>query len=186
MPPSDDTFYARIPTLSDAELFNYTQNYSRYKGAAVQAVIAELRTRGLHLSNDEFSQIELYFTRKAHPITRPFNCDPRQLRLLSYVIFTIGILSAVFIYVTASPPSQHPLGYDPLASKKYLRDLELYGGKINIIAVEFRQWFIRLWRGKNLAYTITCITVILSSILWFIGSHSASNLDTYAEQQNAP
>ena len=142
MPPSDDTFYARIPTLSDAELFNYTQNYSRYKSAAVQAAIAELRTRGLHLSNDELSQIELYFTRKAHPITRPFNCDPSQLRLLSYAIFTIGILSAVFIYVTASPPSQHPLGYDPLASKKYLRDLELYGGKINIIAVEFRQWFI--------------------------------------------
>src|SRR5215510_1296476 len=115
MPPSDDTFYARIPTLSDAELFNYTQNYSRYKSAAVQAAIAELRTRGLHLSNDELSQIELYFTRKAHPITRPFNCDPSQLRLLSYAIFTIGILSAVFIYVTASPPSQHPLGYDPLA-----------------------------------------------------------------------
>jgi hypothetical protein len=175
MHPSDDTFYARIPTLADSELFNYTQNYSRYKVEAVQAAIAELRTRGLHLSNDELSEIELYCTRKAHPITRPFNFDPSHLRLLSYIVFSIGILSAVFIYITAYPTSQHPIDYDPLSSKKYLRDLELYGGKINIIAVEFRQWFGKLWRGKNLSYTIAFITVILSSIFWFIGSHSASN-----------
>jgi hypothetical protein len=50
MHPSDDPFYARLPTLSDAELFNYTHNYSHYKVEAVQAAIAELRTRGLYLS----------------------------------------------------------------------------------------------------------------------------------------
>jgi hypothetical protein len=98
----------------------------------------------------------------------------------------IGICSAVFIYVTASPPPQHPLGYDPFASKKYLRDLELYGGKINILAVEFYQWLDRLWRGQNLSYTIACITVILAYIFWFIGSHSTSHLDTHAEKHHAP
>jgi hypothetical protein len=87
----------------------------------------------------------------------------------------IGIGSAVCIYATASPPPEHPLGYDPLASKKYVRDLELYGGKINILVVEFRQWFARLWRGKNLSYIIAFITVILAYIFWFIGSHSASH-----------
>jgi len=186
MNPSDDTFYSRLRTLSDAELFNYTQHYARYKVEAVQAAITELRTRGFHLSNDELSAIESYFTLKETQRTRLFNCDPRWLRLLSYAIFTIGILSAVFTYVTASPPPQHPLGYDPFASKKYLRDLELYGGKINILAVEFRQWLDRLWRGQNLSYTIAFITVILSYIFWFIGSHSVSNLDTHSEKHHAP
>ncbi|HEY5864689.1 MAG TPA: hypothetical protein VI542_03920, partial [Candidatus Tectomicrobia bacterium] len=50
------------------------------------------------------------------------------------------------------------LGYDPFTSKKYVRDLELYGGKITILAVEFRQWCARLWQGHNLAYTIACIS----------------------------
>jgi hypothetical protein len=97
----------------------------------------------------------------------------------------IGIGSAVFLYATASPPPQHPLGYDPFASKKYVRDLELYGGKINILAVEFRQWFASLWRGKNLAYTIALLTVLLSSLLWRMGSHAASHLDTHTEKHDA-
>ena len=186
MHPSDDPFFSRLPTLSDAELLNYTQHYSRYKVDAVQAAIVELRTRGLHVSHDALSAIERYFTRKDAQRTRLCNCDPRWLLLLSYAIFTIGLLSAFFIYVTASPTPQHPLGYDPFASKKYVRDLELYGGKINILAVEFRQWFERLWRGQNLSYTLAFLTIILSSIFWFIGSHSAPNLDTHAEKHNTP
>jgi hypothetical protein len=102
MHPSDDIFYAKLPTLSDSELFNYIKNYSHYKVEAVQAAIAELRTRGLHVSNDELSEIERYFTHKVNQITRPGNFGPSQLRFLSYVIFTIGIISAVFLYVTAS------------------------------------------------------------------------------------
>src|SRR2546421_493632 len=43
---------------------------------------------------------------------------------------------AIFLYVTASPPPDYPLGYNPFTSKKYLRELELYGGKLNIIAVQ--------------------------------------------------
>jgi hypothetical protein len=185
MHPSDDPFYARLPTLSDAELFNYTHNYSRYKVEAVHAAITELRTRGLHVSHDELSAIDRYFTRKETQQTRLFNGDPRWLRLLAYAIFGLGIFSAVFIYVTASPPPQYPLGYDPFASKKYLRDLELYGGKINILAVEFHQWWDRRWRGQNLSYTIAFITVILAYLFWFIGSHSASPLDTHSGKHHA-
>jgi hypothetical protein len=98
----------------------------------------------------------------------------------------IGIGSAVFLYATASPPPQYPLGYDPFARKKYVRDLELYGGKINILAVEFRQWFASLWRGKPLAYTIALLTVLLSSLLWRMGSHAASHRDTPADKHDAP
>src|SRR5215510_14199573 len=185
MNPSDDTFYARISTLSDSELFNYTKNYSHYKVEAVQAAIAELRTRGFPLSHDKLLEIEMYFAHKDEQITRPFHFDPRQLRFLSYAIFIIGILSSVFIYFKSYSAPQNPLGYNPLDSKKYLHDLELYGGKINVMAVEFLQWFDKLWQGKNLSYIIAFITVIISSIFWFIGSHPASHLDTNSGKQNS-
>ncbi len=186
MPLSDDSFYARILTLSDAELLSYTQNYSHYKSDAVQAAIAELHARGVYVSHDELSEIERYFTWKERELMRPFNLDPSQLRLLSYVIFTLGIGMAIFLYMTASPTPQSPLGYDPFASKKYLRELELYGGKINILAVQLRQWLAGLWRGKSLAYTIAFFTIIVSSLLWFIGYYSASPLETRAEKPPAP
>ena len=186
MHPSDDPFYARLSTLSDAELFNYIHHYSRYKVDAVHAALTELRTRGVHVSHDALSDIARYFTRQEAQRARLCNCDPRWLRWLSYAILTLGLCSAAVIYVTASPPPQHPLGYDPFASKKYVRDLELYGGKINILAVEFRQWLESLWQGQKLSYTIAFLTVILSYILWFIGSHSASSLDTHSEKQNVP
>ena len=186
MHPSDDAFYARLCTLSDAELFTYIHHYSRYKVDAVYAALAELRTRGVYVSHDALSEIERYFTRQEVQQTRLGNCDPRWLRWLSYAILTLGLGSAVFIYMTASPPPQHPLGYDPFASKKYVHDLELYGGKINVLAVEFRQWLESLGRGQHLAYTLAFLTVMLSYILWFISSHAASHIDTHAEKQNGP
>jgi hypothetical protein len=186
MHPLDDAFYARLLTLSDAELFHYIQYYSHYKVEAVHAAIAELLTRGLHVTHDTLAEIEQYFTRQEQQRMRPFNLAPSQLRWLSYVIFTIGIGMAIVIYVTASSTPPHPLGYDPFASKKYVRELEVFGGKINILAVEFRQWFESLWRGKTLAYTIAFLTLMLSSLLWFMGSPSAAPLDTHAEKPPAP
>jgi hypothetical protein len=86
MPPSDGPFYARIPTLTDSELCNYTTNYARYKAEAVQAALAEMRRRGLHVSKAELAAIERYFTRQEDQINRPFHVAPSQLRLLSYSI----------------------------------------------------------------------------------------------------
>ena len=182
MPPLDDAFYARIFTLSDAELFTYIHQYSRYKVEAVQAAIAELHARGLSISPDDLSAIDRYFTRNNPQRTPPFLVDPRHLRWLSYATLILGLLSAVFLYVTASPPPQHPLEYDPFASKKYVRDLEIYGGKINVIVVKFRQSLHKLWQGKNLAYTIAFLTVLVASLCWYMGSHAASHLETHAEK----
>ena len=153
---------------------------------AVQAALAEVHTRGLYVSEAVLSDIERYCTRQAQQRMRPGNLEPRHLQWLAVAIVIIGLGSAVFLYVTASPPPQHPLGYDPFDSKKYVRELELYGGKINVLAVEFRQWLASLWRGQHLAYTLAFLTVLLSSLLWFMGSHSASHVDTHAEKHNVP
>ena len=186
MHPADDIFYVRLLTLSDAEVLSYIHHYSDYKVDAVQAAIAELRTRGVYVSTDTLAEIDRYFTRQEQQRMLPFNLEPRHLRLLAYGIFILGIGMAIFLYVTASPTDRYPLGYDPFTSKKYLRELEVYGGKINILAVELHQWLARLWRGKPLAYTIACLTIMVSALFWFLGSHAASDLETPAEKPHAP
>ena len=60
MPPLDDPFYARLLTLSDAELCTYIQHYSHYKVEAVHADLAELRTRGVYVSDDTAAEIDRY------------------------------------------------------------------------------------------------------------------------------
>src|SRR5262245_2153448 len=123
MHPADDLFYVRLLTLSDAEVLRYIHHYSDYKVDAVQAAIAELRTRGVHVSDDKVSEIDSYFTRQERERMLPFALEPRHLRWLAYGIGTLGICMAILLYVTAVPTPSHPLGYDPFDSKKYLRDL---------------------------------------------------------------
>ena len=57
----------------------------------------------------------------------------------------------------------------PDNSKQYLRELELYGGKANVLAYQLRTWFAGLWRGKRLAYLIIFITVVVSSMTILLG-----------------
>jgi hypothetical protein len=85
-------------------------------------------------------------------------------------ILVLGFAAAVVIYLTAQPPPENPLGYDPLDTKKYLHDLEVYGGKANVIAAQFREWFDGLWHGKQLAFTVAVITVIAAGAFKFFAT----------------
>ena len=66
----------------------------------------------------------------------------------------------------------------PEDSKKYLRDLELYGGKANVLMDQFRRWFMGLWHGKSLAYTIAGITIFISLGTFYVANHWLSGLES--------
>ena len=70
------------------------------------------------------------------------------------------------IYATATPVPANPLGYDPEDSKQYLREMEVYGGKANVLVSEFSQWFESLWHGRQLAFTVAGLTVVLLLCFW--------------------
>jgi hypothetical protein len=97
MPPSDDLFYARLLTLSNAELFTYIHHYTDYKVDAVQAALAEVHTRGLYVSEAVLADIERYLMRHEQQRMRPCNRDPRHLRWLAFAIVIIGLGSAMFL-----------------------------------------------------------------------------------------
>jgi hypothetical protein len=96
-----------------------------------------------------------------------------RIRLITAALLGVGLGAAILVYLTASPPAANPLGYEPLDTKKYLRDLELYGGKANVVATEFLRWFKRLWQGRSLAFTLAWLTVILAGTFWFISTRLA-------------
>jgi len=97
----------------------------------------------------------------------PEEAAAARLKRLTIAILAIGFGSAVVIFIAATAPADNPLGYEPLQTKKYLHDLELYGGKANVLATEFREWFAGLWHGTNLAYTVAVATLLLVWIVRF-------------------
>ncbi len=108
---------------------------------------------------------------------------PACLKLISVIILLVGLVSALLIYQSAGNYTSAVLGYepgngtiypmDPEDYKTYARDMELYGGTANVLLDELRRWFDGLWHGKSLAFIVACITILLSSGLFYAANHLA-------------
>ena len=116
------------------------------------------------------------------------------LNLIGAIILLVGLGTAILIYRTAENESRDVLGYEqgngsvypvnPDDSKKYLRDMELYGGKTNVLVDEFRRWFVGLWQGESLAFTVGCISVFISSGIFYAANYVPSGLETDMSNKN--
>jgi hypothetical protein len=89
--------------------------------------------------------------------------DPRSRHhAVAALILLAGLAAAVTIYVraTVAPDRLPELSAD--TSKTYLRDLQRYGGTANVLATELRGWFIGLWQGRRLAFTVAALALLTS------------------------
>jgi hypothetical protein len=73
----------------------------------------------------------------------------------------------------------------PEDSKMYSHNLELYGGKLNVIMDDFRRWFLGLWHGKSLAFIIACTTIIISGGFFYVANHSTPPLKSDRSEDNS-
>jgi hypothetical protein len=193
-----DTFHTIIPTLPDPELEEYRRNYFRFELEAVEAALAELRKRGHDIPDDEIDAIRARIlerdaaeggggTGQGSPAPRGLRrMDKRQIRRVAGMILALGLAGALTIYLAVGPQSSDLPGYDPMDSKKYLRELELYGGKPNVLFVEFQQWFSGLWHGRPLAGTVAVLTVLLAFAFWFVASNQSSDAGDPTEADAKP
>jgi hypothetical protein len=104
-----------------------------------------------------------------------------RLKLISVIILLVGLGGAIWIYQRAENVPYGALGYEvvngtiypimPEDSKMYSHNLELYGGKLNVIMDDFRRWFLGLWHGKSLAFIIACTTIIISGGFFYAANH---------------
>lgn len=92
-----------------------------------------------------------------------------RLYLAGAFILLFGLGGATLIYLTAMEDTGDAIGYEvvggtvysinPDDSKRYVHDLELYGGKAAVFADDLDRWFASLWHGRQLAYTLAILSI---------------------------
>ncbi len=110
-----------------------------------------------------------------------------RLYLVTVIILVAGLGGSLLIYMAAVNDADSVLGYEmsdgnvypinPEDSKAFTHDMELYGGKANVLANELTNWFAGLWHGKSLAFTTAVITMLVSVVIFFIANHLSSDLE---------
>ena len=109
-----------------------------------------------------------------------------RVRKVTRAILLAGFASAAVIYAVNARPGAGD--YELERTKLYRHDLEVYGGRANVLADDFRTWFDGLWHGRDLALTVAVLT-ILAALAWrFVATpvperaaeHSGENADVSA------
>jgi hypothetical protein len=106
-----------------------------------------------------------------------------RLRLAGAIILLAGLTSAALIYRFAV--TDYDSAYVKLLNntKKNEYDMELIGGKANILASEIREWFAGLWHGKGLAHTLTFLSVGGSLACFFV-AHRLNHTPVEEDRRN--
>lgn len=168
-----DSFLDRIPTRPDEELREYLRRPLDYRTEAVEAAVAELARRGHGIGPEALTALREQLRQRDldRPRLSPFGpVDPVRLRRWLRAILALGFGAALLIYVTATPAPADALGYDPMDTKRYLRELEVVGGKANVLGAQFQQWFMSLWHGRPLAFMVALATVLLAWLVSLLGA----------------
>lgn len=99
----------------------------------------------------------------------------RRGRITS-AILVLGLAASLVIYLRAQAPAANPLGYDPEDTKRYRREMEVYGGTANLLASDVREWLVSLWHGERLAFTVAFLTALSAAGYRFF-SRPIANVD---------
>ncbi len=165
MEPMSDSFLSRIPALSDAQLQDLLEHHRKYKRRALEAAVAELRARGREVP-EGFLEEALAEEPPRPGLFRDAR-GPRmdRIRAVAGSILAAGALAALAIHRSAVNAAS-PFALEDENSKVYLRQLEMVGGKANLLASQVRNGFAALWQGTNLAFTVFGLSVAAAAVFW--------------------
>ena len=90
-----------------------------------------------------------------------------RLRIAAIAVLAAGLGIAVGLYIGAGDDSAPGVFDAVYGSKRYVRDLQLYGGKASVLFDEFMRWFGSLWEGRRLAYSVAVLTLAASGALFY-------------------
>ena len=93
----------------------------------------------------------------------------RNLYSLGYAILGAGTVASGWVYrVATDDKASAALRAREQNTKQYEYQMEVYGGKSNLLAVEVQQWFMSLWHGTRLADTLAVLTFVLALGCFFV------------------
>jgi hypothetical protein len=104
-----------------------------------------------------------------------------RLRRIGASVLIAGLLAAACVYLLATDDSGDAVAYQIVDgqtfaiahddTKRYLRDVEMYGGKGAVMANDIGEWLAGLWHGRRLAYTLAWLSVG-SALVCFWAAHA--------------
>jgi hypothetical protein len=53
-------------------------------------------------------------------------------------------------------------------TKGYQGQMEYLGGKANVLGSDITSWFVGLWHGRNLAYTLAVLTLVVALACFYV------------------
>jgi hypothetical protein len=92
----------------------------------------------------------------------------KRFRLIGVCILVAGLLAAGVINRRAAPDDGSSDAIMSGETKRYEYEMERIGGKSNVLAAEFRDWFGSLWHGRRLARTLAFLSVGGSLACFFL------------------
>lgn len=103
--------------------------------------------------------------------TAGLGLKPAQVRLYvaGYAVLIAGTVASAWAYrVAVVDEMSDALMAQARNTRDYQGQMELIGGKANVLGSEITGWFVGLWHGRNLAYTLAVLTIIAALMCFYI------------------
>ena len=102
-----------------------------------------------------------------------------RLYLASAIILVVGLIAAALVYLMAANQTDAgAAGYSIVGGNAYalsldestreLQQVERLGGKTAVLVLEFHRWFLSLWHGRRLAYTLALLSAVVALLCFHI------------------
>lgn len=166
MTPTEPSILQRLPGLHDADLLARLARPADYRPDILAAVLAECDRRGLTVPP---GAREAAAQALAEARTHPPPASRRRLRQAAAGVLLLGLAAALLLALASGPGTPDPLGRGPLDTKQGLRELEVLGGKGNVLALQLRQALAVLLQGRGLALTVAGLSALLALLLHRLG-----------------
>jgi hypothetical protein len=89
----------------------------------------------------------------------------RRCYLAGYAVLACGLLAAALVYVYAPGEAPYQLPY----SRQDDYQVERVGGKAAVWVLHFNRWFLGLWHGRQLAWTLAGISIVIALLCLLAG-----------------
>ncbi|OWT54224.1 hypothetical protein [Candidimonas nitroreducens] len=89
----------------------------------------------------------------------------RRFYVAGYVVLACGLLAAALVYTYAPADASYQLPY----SRQDDAQVERLGGRAAVWVLHFNRWFLGLWHGRQLAWTLAGLSLAIALLCLLAG-----------------
>ena len=89
------------------------------------------------------------------------------------VILVAGLIGAALIYWLTADSAVKKTEIEYANPRAYEFQIERLGGKATVYVVRFNEWFTGLWQGRQLAFTVAVLALVIALICFRLSKRLA-------------